>query len=283
MSPKVFIIVLHYQNWNDTNECLASLKKVDYDNFETIVIDNDKENKGFAGGNNLGIKQATEKGTDYILLLNNDTVVEPDFLRKLIEAGEREERIGILGPVIYEYGSDKIHFAGGKVNWLYTKGIHIQNTKYPGLAKRSGAGKIQDTDYITGACLLIKRKVIEKIGSMDEDYFVYCEDVDWCLKAHRNGFSCLVVPDARISHKVSSIAKIASFSYIYYHTRNGLLLAKRNAPVLIKILAYLNSFFVYGKQIIKLIIFPQKRLWARAIMKGIEDFYKSRFGKYEPR
>ena len=280
MSPRVFIIILHYKNWNDTNECLKSLDKLDYDNFEKIVIDNDKENRGFAGGNNIGIKQAMGKGADYILLLNNDTIIDqPDFLRKLIEAGERDEKIGILGPVIYEYpstdsGQGKIHFAGGKINWLYTEGTHIQDTRY----------KIQDTnevDYITGACLLIKREVIEKIGLMPEEYFLYCEDVDWCLKARKAGFFCGVVQDARISHKVSSSSKIAPFSYIYYHTRNGLLLAKGNASIFIKILAYLNSFLVYLKQVVKLIIMPSKSVWARAIMRGIGDFYKGKFGKYE--
>jgi len=277
MLPKVFIIVLHYGNWNDTKECLASLDKLDYDNFEKIVIDNDKDNRGFAGGNNLGIKQAMEKGTDYVLLLNNDTIVDqPDFLKKLVAAGEKNERVGILGPIIYEHGSNKIHFAGGKINWLYTKGIHITNSKF----------KIQNSkfvDYITGACLLIKRKVIEKIGPMEESFFLYCEDTDWCLKARKSGFLCLVVPDSRISHKVSQNAKIESFSYIYYHTRNGLLLAKRNAPIFIKILAYKNSLLVYFKQVVKLIIMPSKSVWSKAIMKGIGDFYQGKFGKYEDR
>src|SRR4030042_43547 len=209
MFPKVFIIVLHYQNWGDTNECLKSLEKLDYPNFEKIVIDNDKYNRGFAGGNNLGIKKAMEKNADYILLLNNDTVVEPDFLRK--------------------------------------------------------------------------RKVIEEIGLMDEDYFLYCEDVDWCLKARKRGFSCLVVLDSKISHKVSKNAKIESFSYIYYHTRNGLLLARKNASIFIQLLAYKISFLIYLKQVIKLLFFPQKRIWAKAIMRGIEDFYRGRFGKYENR
>jgi len=276
--PKVFIIILHYQNWQDTNECLKSLEKLDYPNFEKIVIDNDKDNRGFAGGNNIGIKQAMEKGADYVLLLNNDTNIDqPDFLKKLVEAGEKNENAGILGPLIYEYGTDlsrrqagKIHFAGGKINRLYTKGIHVTcNTKHV----------TEETDYITGACILIKRKVIEKIGLMSEEYFLYCEDVDWCLKARKAGFLCLVVPEARISHKVSQNAKIESFSYIYYHTRNGLLLAKRNAPYFIKILAYLNSFLVYGKQVIKLIIFPQKQVWAKAIMRGIRDFYRGKLGK----
>ena len=257
-NPKVFIIILHFGNPKNTEECLKSLESLEYDNFETVVIDNTKENRGFAGGNNIGIKQALEKGADYILFLNNDTVVEPSFLKELVKAGESNKKIGILGPI------------GGKINWLYTKGIHVtHNMKHI----------TKETDYITGACMLIKRKVIEKIGLMDEDYFLYCEDVDLCLRAQKAGFLCGVASDSRISHKVSKNAKIASFSYIYYHTRNGLLLAKRNAPVFIKILAYLNSFLVYGKQIIKLAIFPQKRLWARAIMKGIGDFYRGKLGK----
>ncbi len=287
MLPKVFIIVLHYGDPRETIECLDSLNRLNYDNCEIILIDNgsgrkfeirnskfeiakifNPENFGFAGGNNPGIKQAIEKGADYILLLNNDTIVEPDFLKKLVEAGEKNEKIGILGPMIYDYGTGKIHFAGGRINLLYTKGIHIQDTKH----------QTQDTDYITGACLLIKRKIVEKIGLMPENYFLYCEDVDWCLKARKSGFSCQVVPNSKISHKVSKNAKIASFSYIYYHTRNGLLLAKRNAPFFVKILAYLDSFLVYEKQVVKLVIFPQKQVWARAIMKGIGDFYKGKFG-----
>jgi GT2 family glycosyltransferase len=253
INPKVFIIILHYKNWKDTNECLASLKNLNYDNFKTIVIDNDKENRGFAGGNNLGIKQALEKGADYVLLLNNDTVVEPNFLKELVEAGESDKKAGILGPI------------GGKINWLYTKGVHVT----------------KNNKYISGACMLVKREVIEKIGLMDEEYFLYCEDVDWCLKARKAGYKCVVVLEAKIWHKVSSSAKAESFSYIYYHTRNGLLLAKKNAPFFIKILAYLWSFWIFVKQIIKLVIFPEKKKWAKAIRLGIGDFYKRKFGKYE--
>jgi len=291
-NPKVFIIVLHFGEPKNTEECLKSLENLEYDNFETIVIDNTKDNRGFAGGNNIGIKQALEKGTDYVLLLNNDTIVKPGFLKKLVEAGEKDDKIGILGPVIKEYGSDKIHFVGGKINWLFTKGIHILSHPdvmsgnqpfQPSSASPSETGRatINEVDYITGACLLIKREVIEKIGLMPEDYFFYCEDVDWCLKARKAGYKCIIVPTAKIWHKVSSSAKAESFSYIYYHVRNGLLLAKKNAPFFIKILAYLNSFLVYGKQIIKLIILPSKNKWSKAIMLGIEDFYKRKFGKYE--
>jgi GT2 family glycosyltransferase len=267
--PKVFIIILHYKNWNDTNECLKSLEDLDYDSFEKIVVDNDKENRGFAGGNNIGIKQALEGDAKYILLLNNDTVVDKNFLKKLIKVGESDEKIGILGPTIYEYKTNKIHFAGGKINRLYTKGKHITVISEQ---------RTMNSDYITGCCLLIKRKVIEKIGLMPEDYFLYFEDADWCLKARKAGFKCVAVSTAKIWHKVSQGAVEVSFSYIYYHFRNGLLLSKRNAPIFIKILAYLNSFWVFAKQIIKLAI-PSRQKWAKAIMLGIRDFHRGKFGK----
>jgi len=271
--PKVFIIVLHYKNWNDTNRCLKSLEKLDYKNFEIKVVDNDKNNRGFAGGNNVGIKEGLKKKADYILLLNNDTVVHPDFLKKVITVGEKNKEFGILGPVIYKHNSDQIHFAGGKLNWLYTKGIHNQKiiNQQP-----------YEIDYITGACLLIKREVVEKVGLMPEGYFLYLEDVDWCLQAQKVGYKCVLVPNSKIWHKVSSTTNPESFSYIYYHFRNGLLLAKRHAPYFTKILAYLWSWGMILKQLPKLFI-PSKRKWARAILAGINDFYKQKFGKYENR
>lgn len=269
--PKVFIIVLHYKSWDDTNECLASLKNLNYHNFEVRIIDNDKKNSGFAGGNNSGIKYALEHDADYILLLNNDTIVEKNFLKKLIKAGEDDKKTGILGPKIYFHKLKKIWFVGGRINRLYTKGIHISTIS----TKRSDQpSTVNEVDYITGCCLLVKKEVVEKIGLMDEDYFLYFEDVDWCLKARRAGYKCLIVPESKIWHKVSSSAIEGSFSYIYYHTRNGFLLAKKNAPFFIKILAYFVSFLVYIKQLIKS---PSK--WTKAIKLGIRDFYRGKFGK----
>jgi len=285
-SPKVFILILHYGEQSDTLECLHSLEKLDYPNFEVLAIDNDpnhrlgdlrfdykitklanEKNLGFSGGNNTGIKYAMEHGADYILLLNNDTLIEPEFLKVLVEAGEKDEKVGILGPMIYKLNTNEPHFAGGKINCLYTGAKHV-----PGAV-----------DFITGACLLIKRKVIEKIGLMPEEYFLYFEDAEWCLKARRAGFSCKVVQNARINHKVSKNTQEFSFSYIYYHYRNGLLLARRNAPFFVRILAYKVSFLVYLKQIIKLALMPSKKEWAKAAMKGIEDFYKGKTGQYENR
>ena len=293
MNPKVFIIILNWNGWSDTLECLESLSRIVYDNFEVILIDNaskgdyrlpttdyrfkiqmiyNKENLGFAGGNNQGIKLALERGADYVLLLNNDTTVEPDFLKVLVEAAEADKKYGILGPMIYCYGEpSRIQFAGGKINWSKTRGTHITIPPF----EKGGRGGIFPTDYITGCCLLIKREVIEKIGLLNEDYFLYYEDTDWCLRAKKAGWLCGVAPIAKIYHKQSKSTDKFSYPYIYYHSRNGLLFASRFGFLP---LTYLISFWIYFKQLIKLLI-GYKYKWARPVMYGVEDFWRGKVGK----
>ena len=301
--PKVSIIVLNWNGWQDTKECLNSLAEIDYQNYEIILVDNGSEddsverikeyinqsaqnrkikflalnsNLGFAGGNNVGIKNALESGTDYIFLLNNDTIVEPDFLSELIKISESDKKIGIIGPKINFYDfKDRIWFFGGKINWLLNKGTHIH---YDELDKNL-QDKPFESDYFTGCALLIKKEVIEKIRLMWNGYFLYYEDTDWNLKARKNGWKIMVAPNAKIYHKASRSAKENSFSYIYYHTRNGLYLAKRNGSFLIRICVYFLSVWIFFKQIIKLLFFPSKKIWAKAVMNGIFDFYRGRTGK----
>jgi len=310
--PKVFIIILNWNGWSDTTECLSLLNNVIYDNFEVILIDNGSKEKlpispglaersragnyqfpklritqifndlnlGFAAGNNQGIKIALQRGADYILLLNNDTTVESDFLNKLVGAAENNKEYGILGPVIYDYNErEKIQFAGGKINWSKTKGEHLIlfNAPQPPLNLRGGAGELYFTDYITGCCLLIKRKVIEKIGLLSEDYFLYYEDTDWNLRAQKAGWLCGVVPSARIYHKASKSSQEFSYPYIYYHSRNGLIFASRFGS---KFLTYLISNWIFLKQVIKLAI-GYRRDWARPVMKGVVDFWQGKKGKLE--
>jgi len=295
MLPKVFIIILHWQGAEDTLECLTSLKNNDYRNYQVVIIDNgsdekpqapspeikviyNKKNLGFAGGNNVGIKYALEKGANYVLLLNDDTIVDKSFLSKLVEAGESKEDFGIIGPKIYFYEErNRIWSAGGKLNWLYNKGTlrgwnEIDHSQYD-------SPKIQETPHLTGCCILIKREVIEKIGLMPEDYFLYYEDADWSLKARRAGFRCVFVPESNIWHKISRSALAESSSYIYYHVRNGLVFAQKFAPWYIKPFVHLDALWRIIKQIIKLIFFPKKQAWAKAILLGINDFYSGRRGK----
>ncbi len=130
-------------------------------------------------------------------------------------------------------------------------------------------------DYITGCCLLIKRQVIEKIGLLSEDYFLYYEDVDWCLRAKKAGYDCGLVANAKIYHKQSRSAGEFSYPYIYYHSRNGLILGNRFG---LKPIVYLISFWIILKQMIKLII-GFRRNWVKPVMKGVWDFWRGRKGK----
>ncbi|MBL7154970.1 MAG: glycosyltransferase family 2 protein [Candidatus Portnoybacteria bacterium] len=295
MLPKVFIIILNWNNWPDVLECLESLKNNDYPNYQVVIIDNgsrekpsapssdikiiyNRENLGFAGGNNVGIKYALEKGADYVLLLNDDTIVAPDFLSKLVAAGESRENFGMIGPKIYYYEDrNRIWSAGGKLNWLYNKGtLRGWNELDQGQYDSPG---VQETSHLTGCCVLLKRKVIERIGLMPEEYFLYYEDTDWSLRAIKAGFQCVFVPEAKIWHKISRSALAESSSYIYYHVRNGLILAQRFTPWYIKPFVHLDVIWRIIKQIIKLVLMPKKRSWAKYILLGIRDFYLGRRGK----
>ncbi len=307
-TPKVSIIILNWNGWQDTLECLDSLAKIDYPNYEVIAVDNGSKNDsvsriknyfdknkihnyrfiildsnlGFSGGNNVGIKYALKNGADYILLLNNDTLVEPDFLSELVKIGESDKKIGLIGPKIYFYLSDKpprVWFAGGKINWLKTRGSHLNYNQIDEEYKILGSRSHQKTDYLTGCCLLIKREVIEKIGVLSEDYFLYYEDTDYCLRAQESGWQCAYAPGARIWHKISQSSKELSPAYIYYHTRNGLMLAKKHNSFGKIILVYLFGLYLALKQIIKYIFMPQKRQWAKMVLLGIFDFYKGKTGK----
>jgi GT2 family glycosyltransferase len=220
-SPPVWIVVLTWNGRQDTLACLRSLKNVSYPNFRIIVVDNassdgtaeavrkefpgveillNSSNLRFAGGNNAGIRRALEGGAEYVLLLNNDTVVKADFLGKLVSRVEGDERAGMAGPKIYYFSQkDLLWYAGGKIEWwkgwISHKGVReVDRGQYdtPG-----------ETDYITGCCLLVKRSVIERVGMLDESYFIYGEDADWCVRAARAGFRLLYVPDAVLWHKLS--------------------------------------------------------------------------------
>jgi len=297
MQKEVYIIVLNWNGKDDTLECLKSLEKINYSNYRIIVVDNgseddsvseirrrfsnvkiieNKKNLGFSGGNNVGIKYAIDNGAHYALLINNDTTVEKDFLNELVEIGESDEKIGVLGSKIYFYSEpNRIWFAGGKVSWLKNKGTHI------GLDQIDSGqyDKIKEMDYLTGCCLLIKREVIEKIGVLSEDYFLYYEDTDFSLRAKNAKYKIVYVPKSKIYHKISRSTKPGSSNYIYYHSRNGLTMAKRTGSLLNKIVLYPYCIFLSLKQIIKIIFIPQKKEWAFAVLKGEKDFLLGRMGK----
>ncbi len=239
--PRVSIVLINLNGYADTVDCIESLTRINYPNYEIIVVDNGSSdgsgdriserypglpqlkslrNLGFSGGCNLGIRDALSREADYVLLLNNDTVVAPDFLSRLVTVAERDPRIGIVGPKIFYRGEpQKIWFAGGQLRRVDGAIHHL------GLNKTDASGEFsieRETDFITGCALLAKSSLFERVGMLDENLFAYFEDIDLCARAARCGYRHMFVPSSHIWHKVSSTWGQKSPLTLYMATRNQL-------------------------------------------------------------
>jgi len=248
VAPRVSMIILNWNNYQATKECLESLKKIAYPNCEVIMVDNgstdksgerlkkefpqytfiyNESNLGFAEGNNVGIRYALKWGADYVLLLNNDTIVDPGFLGPLVAIAEAGGQIGVVGPMIYFYDAPEvIQSIGAKINlWRGSHAIigirEVDKGQY---------NKPMEVGYVSGAALLAKRQVLEDIGLLDPEYFLYVEEVDWCFRATKAGYRIMAIPESKIWHKVSaSTGGTKSLTYAYYATRNRILFMRKHA------------------------------------------------------
>ncbi|MCD1294180.1 glycosyltransferase family 2 protein [Methanocella sp. CWC-04] len=295
MAPHVSIILLNWNGKDDTVECLRSLSHITFPDHEIILVDNastdgsqdyfaekypdivkifNDENLGFAEGNNVGIRYALKKGTDYVLLLNNDTVVEPDFLSGLVSVAESDSKIGIAGPKICFYSHPgKIWAAGGKNNMFTGSIINLGELDPEEIYK--GTKKV---DFVSGCALLIKAEVIEKIGLLTTDYFLYFEDADWNVRAQKEGYLSVVNCDAKILHKSGISVKKTKDSNYYYISRNILLFIKRNGKWYHKMVFYPKFFLQYTAAFI-LHMARGETTKSRYILKGIKDHLTGKYGR----
>ncbi|MEW6011599.1 MAG: glycosyltransferase family 2 protein [Euryarchaeota archaeon] len=337
MDQRVSIIILNWNGWKDTIECLESVYKINYSNYDVIIVDNgsnnnsvkkikqycdgkiiveseffkynsynkpieikeyeeekifrcdndieksldlpsykkliiikNKQNYGFTKGNNIGINYSMHfLDPDYILLLNNDTVVEKNFLNKLVKVGEKNKKIGFLGPKIYFYNykgkNNIIQYAGSKQNlWHFNpenKGIfEIDHGQYD---------KLELVEYVHGSCLLAKVEMIKDVGLLDEEFFSYREENDWGIRGYKKGWNSLYVPSSKIWHKGGKSAG-GNFSplAVFYRTRNDFIFMKKHGTVLQNI-----SFLIYF-MIFRLPIFCGNYMFHRRNLKVIIPFLK---------
>lgn len=285
----VAIILVNFNASLDTIECIKSIKKNNYRNISIIVVDNDsvyteKEilysiedeveviysdtNLGFAGGNNLGIQKAISLNADYVLLLNNDTVIEKDSISKLLDVAESDKSVGIVGGKILFYDDkNSIWYNGGSINKNRGNVTHHDNCK----VDFKDGNAIKKCTFITGCFQLIRTEVIKKVGFLSEEYFLYFEDVDYCQRVLNSGWKLIVNSDSRIYHKVSKSTVENSDNYLYYFSRNRLMFIKNNISFPNKIVAY---FYTYFSLIYKFIKYRNT-----SILVGIKDYFKHRKGK----
>lgn len=295
---KVAVVILHYKGKKLTFGCLKSIGKVKKDGFEvmTLVIDNhspepidkipknfketflikNKANLGFAEGNNVGIKQALKKKADFVFMLNNDTVLDREVLVQLVKVLSLNEKTGLAAPKIYfapgyeyhraRYKSSErgrvIWYAGGSIDWQNVLASHRGMDE----VDRGQHDKIEETQFISGCAMMVKREVFEKIGFLDKRYFLYLEDAEFCLRAKKAGFALFYAPKAKLWHANASSSKVGGSLHDYYLARNRILFGLKYASWRTKLALFRES----------LRLLFTGRPWQRI---GIRDYYLGKFGQ----
>lgn len=312
--PKVAIIILNWNGKKDTLACLQSVAAITYPHYETIVVDNgstdgsleaiqnafksihliaNSENLGFAEGNNVGIRYALQNEADYILLLNNDTEVEPDLLDAFVQGFDKNPEAGILGAKILLFGQrDTMDHWGGHWN--------RQSAQFDlvGLRQKDGPSTSQNIDYVCGAALIARRSVFETIGLLEPRFFLIWEESDFCFRARKAGYLTMTCPEARIYHKVSA-SFVGKPHSTYFWWRNRLLWIERNCSQAEKVQLYLKVLLPEIAHLIKIFCLKvlqlpvrkklnpkkdyrqqeDKLLKTKAALQGVHDYARRRFGK----
>ena len=268
----IAIVILNYNNAEDTIECVESIKLIDDLPLVILIVDNGSDddciarlqsieahniillkngaNIGYAAGNNVGITYAVHHGAEYIFILNNDVVVNRNSIQECVNALQRDSSIGIVGPAILDYKTDRIQSTGANINLIKLTASFINHGK-----KYVPSHTMIECDYVGGACMAFRSSLPGIIGDIPEAYFLFWEESEWCLKAKKYGLKVVSILDTSVFHKGSAtINKISGLSN-YYMERNRIVFAKRNIP------GYLPR------------IYAIVRLFVRAAVKGFQQRY----------
>lgn len=299
-SPSVIIIVLNWMRVGATLKCLESIARLDYpkDRVTVLVVDNasldhsseiiqqscpgitviqNEENKGYAGGNNVGIQAALALGPDFILILNNDTILDPQMLKLSVSTLADEQAAGVVGPMVYHASEPEIIQSAGGILGLNWHPLHLAENQ-------ADIGQFSDShlvDWLSGCALVTRVETIRQIGLFDERFFSYYEDLDWCLRMKAAGWKIIHVPQAKIWHTGVQPNYQPKPYVTYYMARNQLLLLqKHHAPLgawvraISADLRTLLSWTLSSK-------WKAKKAHRNALWRGMLDFIFQRWGKAE--
>jgi GT2 family glycosyltransferase len=299
--PAVWVVVVNYNGLEDTRKCLQSLQVVRYPRLSVVAVDNasvddpthvlhaefpwchfvrNSVNGGWAGGNNTGVAYALERGADQVILLNNDTIVTPDFAQRLVATAMAHPDYGVLGPVI-NFMEDPAE--------VMTDGCIFNRPGYPGFFQRQPVPltrteppAITEVDIVNGCCMMIGRRVFERIGLIDERFFLIHEESDFCLRAQQAGFRCGVLGEALVWHKgSSSFKRTGKQIQRYYDARNLYLLLRKHAAVSGRMRGAWQSRLTYLKYIYYRYSLERENAQpeaADAVLRGVLDALTGRFG-----
>jgi len=351
--PNVAFIVLNWNGWKDTLECLKSINDLNYPNYHLVLVDNasqddsisrirnyckgtapdekfnrehekklekngkrnvleidfnnlntikidprnylnsnklenlimikNDENYGFTGGNNIALNFARKKlKPAFYLLLNNDTVVEPEFLKNMVDSFYKYENVGFVGPKIYYHNPDEVSnllsFVGGTIN-LNTSEPNPIGTDENDNGQYDHNGVV---DYVEGSCMLVSYELGEAVGFFNQDYFTYWEEIDWCIRGKKAGFKTIYTYKAKIWHKCYG-SDVGALS-IYYMIRNRFLFMKQNESILQRFTSILYYFcYFFWKILFSLVFIQRDKTKLRSFLKGTCDGIKNIRGKNNPK
>jgi GT2 family glycosyltransferase len=297
-APLIYIIVLSWNRCDETIKCIESLERQSYLHFRILVIDNGStdgsagalnalgdridliaspENLGYAGGNNLAMRQAFEKGASYVWLFNSDAVAGPEVLSQMVAVCEADRGIGLASPLIREE-DDGIQFAGR----LFDLAVPDTTSTEDIAQARAWQMSYPDRIALTGTAMLVSRALYERIGGLDETLFAYWEDTDYSIRSARTGFRNVVAFDTTIFHpgKATITAPDAVRPHYYYFmARNELLLWRKFC----RRTRFLRAtVWVLRHRLLQVERMPNNQAGVDAILAGLWDGYLAHGGRYSP-
>jgi GT2 family glycosyltransferase len=289
-------VVIAYNQREQTLACLRALSGVTYPAWTILLIDNGStdgmaeavaqafpqvgmlrldENQGYAGGTNLGVTRALADGADYVLVLNNDVRVPPDAPGALVAAAEADPHVAVVGSKIYYADeSRRLQSAGGTVDW---RTMRLQLIGQ-GELDQGQYNCAKDVDFVSGCAMLIRAQAWCTIGEFDPAYFLYYEEVDWCLRARRAGWKVMYIPFVAMWHADQTSTGTEPGLVMYYTTRNRLLLAERYAGRWTRLAIYVDALQRAGRSMYYLLASHQ-RPQAVATLRAVRDFARGRLGR----
>jgi len=290
--PLVWIQILTYNDWDETEVCLDSLNQIDYPNYLILIVDNgsspgsDKNirtkfpkvniirienNDGYTGGVNFGLKYLKDKNADYILVLNNDTVVTKNFLSEMVVEAEKEKNSAIIGcTILCEHNRDEIWYAGGQLIPWRAIAIHWNKGN---IYEPTRNLKPKKVTFVTGCIMLLRNSFLSDIGLQDERIFLYLDDIEYSARVLAKGYDLLYVPNAVIYHKV--FGEKENPRKLYYSARNRLFINEIWNKGITKLLSKFYFIFVwFFKLIYWRINYP---VFFRAAKAGIEDHLRKKY------
>jgi len=296
--PRLFIVILNSSRRDDTLACLASLAENAYPNKTVCVLDNASTdgsveairqqfpdvilhslagNTGYAGNNNIGIQIALSTNAEWVLVLNEDTVLAPDCLARMMECAASDNRIGIVGPLVYHHDEPEvIQSAGGYLD-KYMRPSHIgQNQPDEGQFDSR-----REVDWISGCAICVRADAIRQAGTLDATYFYYWEETEWCIRIAAAEWRVVLEPAAKLWHKGVQRNYNPGPNVAYYNTRNRLLTLFRHRAHLS---AWAVAYAEIGRTLTSMTLRPKwrdKHQSRDAIWEGLLDYHRGKLGKRE--